>query len=426
MWSVSQLCRCSALRAPSLVVTGGRNGFTQIGVRQLAPVRTTSNLGCSKNRVFRISELLKSNNIVARLCSSQPKPKQSKAVGYWLLGCSGMVFTAVVLGGVTRLTESGLSMVTWKLLGEKLPTTEAEWEAEFNKYQQFPEYKYKNQHITLSEFKWIWWMEFAHRSWGRCIGAAVFLPAAFFWMKGYLDKGMKVRVGVYCALVAAQGLMGWYMVRSGLEDRFQGPSDVPRVSQYRLAAHLGLAFILYAGLLGGALRVLRPFPPGTLQKIKELKSVTALAHSVKAMAFFTALSGAFVAGLDAGLVYNSFPKMGDNWIPDDILAFVPTARNFTENPTTVQFDHRILGTTTLALATALFLKSRRAPLPPAARRVACAVGAMAWLQVGLGVTTLLTYVPTPLAASHQSGSLLLLTLAIWLTHELKLLKYIPK
>ncbi|XP_063362679.1 cytochrome c oxidase assembly protein COX15 homolog [Cydia amplana] len=425
MWSVAQLCRCSALRAPALV-SGGRNGFTQLAARQLVPVRTSTNLGCNRSRVFRISELLKSNNVVARLCSTSPKPKQSKAVGYWLLGCSGMVFTAVVLGGVTRLTESGLSMVTWKLLGEKLPTTEAEWESEFSKYQQFPEYKYKNQHITLSEFKWIWWMEFAHRTWGRCIGAAVFLPAAFFWMKGYLDKGMKVRVGVYCALVAAQGLMGWYMVRSGLEDRFQGPSDVPRVSQYRLAAHLSLAFILYAGLLGGALRVLRPFPPGTLQKIKELRSVTALAHSVKAMAFFTALSGAFVAGLDAGLVYNSFPKMGDNWIPDDILAFAPTARNFTENPTTVQFDHRVLGTTTLALATALFLQSRRAPLSPVARRVACAVGAMAWMQVGLGIATLLHYVPTPLAASHQSGSLVLLTLAIWLTHEVKLLKYIPK
>ncbi|XP_047990342.1 cytochrome c oxidase assembly protein COX15 homolog [Leguminivora glycinivorella] len=425
MWSVAALCRCSALRAPALVAAGGRSGSTQIAARQFA-VRTSSNLGCSTNRVFRISELLKSQNIVARLCSTAPKPKQSKAVGYWLLGCSGMVFTAVVLGGVTRLTESGLSMVTWKLLGEKLPTTEAEWEAEFSKYQQFPEYKYKNQHITLSEFKWIWWMEFAHRSWGRCIGAAVFLPSAFFWLRGYLDKGMKVRVGVYCTLVAAQGLMGWYMVRSGLEDRFQGPSDVPRVSQYRLAAHLGLAFVLYAGLLGGALRVLRPLPPGTLQKIKELKSVTALAHAVKAMAFFTALSGAFVAGLDAGLVYNSFPKMGDDWIPDDILAFAPTARNFTENPTTVQFDHRILGTTTLALATALFLKSRRAPLSPAARRVAYAVGAMAWAQVGLGIATLVHYVPMPLAASHQSGSLVLLTLAIWLTHEVKLLKYIPK
>ncbi|KAH9633820.1 hypothetical protein HF086_005454 [Spodoptera exigua] len=262
-------------------------------------------------------------------------------------------------------------MVTWKLLGEKMPRSEEEWQQEFEKYKQYPEFIYKNQNITLSEFKWIWYMEFAHRTWGRAIGAAVFLPAAFFWAKGYLDKAMKIR-----------GLMGWYMVKSGLEDRFQGPSDVPRVSQYRLAAHLSLAFILY--------------------------------------------SGAFVAGLDAGLVYSSFPKMGDKWIPDDILEFSPTLRNFTENPTTVQFDHRILGTTTLALVTGLWYMSRGKALSPMARRVVNGVGAMAWLQVSLGIMTLLYYVPTPLAASHQSGSLVLLSLAIWLTHEIKLLKYIPK
>ncbi|KAI5633345.1 cytochrome oxidase assembly protein domain-containing protein [Phthorimaea operculella] len=135
---------------------------------------------------------------------------------------------------------------------------------------------------------------------------------------------------------------------------------------------------------------------------------------------------AFVAGLDAGLVYNSFPKMGDKWIPDDILEFSPKLRNFTENPVTVQFDHRILGTCTLAAATALWLLSRGKPLSPKARMACNAVGAMAWMQVTLGIMTLLHYVPTPLAASHQSGSLVLLSLAIWLTHELKLLKYIPK
>ncbi|XP_060801316.1 cytochrome c oxidase assembly protein COX15 homolog [Amyelois transitella] len=428
MLIVSHLCRCSQpLRAvqSKLLLSGTRNSFNGLSSRQLVtPVRNAN--GRLGNKGFRLSELVKSNGIVARLCSSAPKPKPPKVVGYWLLGCSGMVFTAVVLGGVTRLTESGLSMVTWRLLGEKLPTSEEEWVREFEKYQQYPEYKYKNQHITLSEFKWIWWMEYAHRTWGRAIGAAVFVPAALFWARGLLDRPMKLRVGVYCALVAAQGLMGWYMVKSGLEDRFQGPSDVPRVSQYRLAAHLGLAFVLYSGLLAGALRVLRPVPPAAvLQKLQGLKGVTALAHSVKAMAFFTALSGAFVAGLDAGLVYNSFPKMGDRWVPADILDFSPTIRNFTENPVTVQFDHRILGTTTLALASALWLSSRR-KLPKVAARAAAAVGAMAWLQVGLGILTLLHYVPTPLAASHQSGSLMLLSLAIWLTHEIKLLKYIPK
>ncbi|KOB64967.1 Cytochrome c oxidase assembly protein [Operophtera brumata] len=258
-------------------------------------------------------------------------------------------------------------------------------------------------------------MEYAHRTWGRCIGAAVFIPAAVFWARGAFDAGMKVRAGAYCALVAAQGLMGWYMVKtgledrfqgpadvprvsqylglmgwymvkSGLEDRFQGPADVPRVSQYRLAAHLGLAFALYAGLLGGALRVLRPAPGGR--------------------------QGA---------------GMGDKWIPDDILAFSPTPRNFTENPTTVQFDHRVLGTTTVALASALWLAARKAPLSPMARRAVHAVGAMAWMQAGTNnILTLLHYDPTPLAASHQSGSLALLTLAIWLTHEIKLLNEHPQ
>ncbi|XP_045499450.1 cytochrome c oxidase assembly protein COX15 homolog [Colias croceus] len=424
MLSLAQVCRCSHyLRAPSRVLLSSTKSHGTLPSRQLLTPAQWNHT----TKGLRISEIIKRNGIVARFCASSPKPKSTKIVGYWLLGCSGMVFTAVVLGGVTRLTESGLSMVTWKLLGEKLPRTEEEWQAEFEIYKQFPEYKYKNMNITLSEFKWIWWMEFAHRSWGRAIGAAMFLPATFFWLRGYLDKAMKLRVAGYCVLVGAQGLMGWYMVKSGLEDRFQGPCDVPRVSQYRLASHLGLAFLLYAGLLSGALRMLRPAPVGALyRKVKELSALTAVANTVKGMAFITALSGAFVAGLDAGLVYNSFPKMGDHWIPDDILAFSPKLRNFTENPTTVQFDHRILGTSTLLAATVLWVMSRGKPLSPVARRVANAVGAMAWLQVTLGFLTLLYYVPTPLAATHQSGSLTLLTLAVWLTHEIKLLKYIPK
>ncbi|XP_038214183.1 cytochrome c oxidase assembly protein COX15 homolog [Zerene cesonia] len=424
MLSLAQVCRCSNyLRTPTRVLLSSTKGHGTLPSRQLLTPAQWNHT----NKGLRISEIIKRNGIVARFCASSSKPKSTKIVGYWLLGCSGMVFTAVVLGGVTRLTESGLSMVTWKLLGEKLPRTEEEWQQEFEIYKQFPEYKYKNMNITLSEFKWIWWMEFAHRSWGRAIGAAMFLPAAFFWARGYLDKAMKIRVAAYCALVGAQGLMGWYMVKSGLEDRFQGPSDVPRVSQYRLASHLGLAFLLYTGLLSGALRILRPVPAGALfRKVKELNVLTAIAHTVKAMVFVTALSGAFVAGLDAGLVYNSFPKMGDHWVPDDILAQRPAARNFTENPSTVQFDHRVLGTATLLAASALWAAARARPLPPVARRVAHAVTAVAWLQVTLGVLTLLYYVPTPLAATHQSGSLTLLTLAVWLTHEIKLLKYLPK
>ncbi|KAK9874920.1 hypothetical protein WA026_005736 [Henosepilachna vigintioctopunctata] len=360
--------------------------------------------------------------ISGTLFKSTQNTKAKKYVGYWLLTCSGMVFVAVVLGGVTRLTESGLSMVTWKLFGERMPRTEAEWQAEFFNYQQYPEFKIKNSEITLSDFKWIWYMEFGHRMWGRAIGAVYALPAAYFWLAGHLSKRMKFRVAAFGLLIGAQGLMGWYMVKSGLEDRFHDESDIPRVSQYRLASHLSLAFILYTLFLWSALDNL--IPPQTLNissesAIKAARKFRMLAHSCKGLVFLTAVSGAFVAGLDAGLVYNSFPKMADKWIPDDILAMSPKLINITENHTTVQFNHRVLGTTTLSLITLLWWMSRRRTLPPRALLAANCFAAMAWIQVGLGITTLLTYVPTPIAASHQSGSLLLLSTAVWLTHELK-------
>ncbi|ENN72593.1 hypothetical protein YQE_10694, partial [Dendroctonus ponderosae] len=355
-----------------------------------------------------------SGSITVRLVSDSPQ-KPPKSVGYWLLACSGMVFVAVVLGGVTRLTESGLSMVTWKLLGEKMPRTDQEWETEFAKYQQYPEFKLKNREMTLSEFKFIWHMEYGHRQWGRLIGAAFLIPAVYFWSKGKLTPGMKKRVLIFGSLIGAQGLLGWYMVKSGLEDRFHGESDVPRVSQYRLASHLGLAFVLYTLLLWSAFDHIIPAETITISKAAVLKAsrkFRMLAHTTKGMVFLTAISGAFVAGLDAGLVYNSFPKMADKWIPDDIMAYTPKLTNFTENPTTVQFDHRILGTSTLALITALWWLSRKRVLPKRAYIAASTLAVVGYLQVALGITTLLTYVPVPVAASHQSGSLLLLSTAL--------------
>lgn len=283
--------------------------------------------------------------------------------------------------------------------------------------------------MTLSEFKFIYHMEYGHRMWGRAIGAFFALPAAFFWARGYLNRSMKIRTVIFGTLIGLQGLMGWYMVKSGLEDRFHGENDVPRVSQYRLASHLTFAFVLYTLFLWSALDILLPAQKLTTVVTKASRRFRMLAHSTKGMIFLTALSGAFVAGLDAGLVYNSFPKMADRWIPDDILAFSPTLKNFTENPTTVQFDHRILGTATLTLITGMYLMSRKRVLPPRAYKAAAAVAFMGWMQVGLGIMTLLMYVPVPLAATHQSGSLILLSLAVWLTHELKhvkALKNIPK
>ncbi|XP_011206167.1 cytochrome c oxidase assembly protein COX15 homolog [Bactrocera dorsalis] len=357
-------------------------------------------------------------------CNSTQE-KSDKIVGSWLLCCGGMVYVAVALGGVTRLTESGLSMVNWKLLGEKKPTTIEEWKAEFSNYQQYPEYKLKNRSMTLEEFKFIYMMEYIHRMWGRGIGAVFLIPAVYFWKRGYLTNSTKKRVVILGALIGLQGLMGWYMVKSGLEDKFQDVNDVPRVSQYRLASHLAAAFVLYSVFLSSGLRKLLPSTEN-LTSSKHLLHLKKMANLSKGFVFLTAVSGAFVAGLDAGLVYNSFPKMGDKWIPDDIFLYQPIQRNFTENPTTVQFNHRIFGITTVFTVSLLWMYSRKCVLP---KRVSYAINAtmtMAWLQATLGVSTLLTYVPIHLATAHQSGSLLLLSFALWLSQELRLLKYIPK
>ncbi|XP_026886720.2 cytochrome c oxidase assembly protein COX15 homolog [Electrophorus electricus] len=353
----------------------------------------------------------------AHATAATPNSATNRIVGQWLVGCSGLVLGAVVLGGVTRLTESGLSMVDWHLVKEmKPPRTQAEWEAEFSKYQQFPEFKIMNHDMTLTEFKFIFYMEWGHRMWGRLVGLAYILPAMYFWKKGYFTRKMKVQALGLCGFVFFQGLLGWYMVKSGLENKPES-YDVPRVSQYRLASHLGSALVLYCASLWMGLALMRP--ANKLPNTRGIVLLRRFAKGTGALVFLTALSGAFVAGLDAGLVYNSFPKMGDYWIPDDLLAFSPAVRNVFENPTTVQFDHRLLGIGSLAAITSLYLFSRRMHLP---RRAKIAIGcltAMAYTQVVLGISTLLLYVPTPLAATHQTGSVALLTFAIWVLSELR-------
>lgn len=342
-----------------------------------------------------------------------------KVVGWWLAGCCGLVVGAVVLGGVTRLTESGLSMVDWHLIkGMRPPTTQEEWENEFNKYKQFPEFRILNHDMTLKEFKFIWYMEYSHRMWGRMIGVVYLLPLAYFWKKGWLRRGMKVKTSLLGTLLVAQGLIGWFMVKSGLEERFK-ETDVPRVSQYRLAMHLGSAFLLYTGMLWVSLSHLlsqRSITAGMTKKVLLRYS----AYGLMSLVFVTALSGAFVAGLDAGLVYNSYPKMADRWIPTDLTAFTPKWLNIFENPTTVQFDHRILGHTSLAAVLGVWWAIRRTPgLHSRVLLASNLMCGMACIQVLLGITTLLTYVPTATAAMHQSGSLALLSFATWVAHELR-------
>jgi cytochrome c oxidase assembly protein subunit 15 len=263
-------------------------------------------------------------------------------------------------------------------------------------------------------------MEYGHRMWGRAVGLCFLLPAAYFWRKGYFNKGMKMRVGAFSLLLGFQGFLGWYMVKSGLNEPAKA-TDVPRVSQYRLAAHLGSAFLLYTGFLWTSLTHLFPDQKFNTASISPsyIKSLGIRSHALMALIFTTAVAGAFVAGLDAGLVYNSFPKMADRWIPTDLWTFSPMWTNFFENPTMVQFQHRILGMTTLTGICLFYLTTRKLALTPRARLALNSLVTMSFIQVGMGISTLLLYVPVSLAALHQSGSLALLSFAIWLSTELK-------
>ncbi|CAG2182024.1 unnamed protein product, partial [Oppiella nova] len=232
---------------------------------------------------------------------------------------------------------------------------------------------------------------------------------------------MKPRVLIFGTLLGLQGLLGWYMVKSGLEEKSEYQRD-PKVSHYRLAAHLGTALVFYSLLLWSGFTHL--MPPSQIENSRQIMKFRKYTHMTKGLVFLTALSGALVAGLDAGLVYNSWPLMADRWIPTDILSQSPKWKNFFENATTVQFDHRLLGELVFCAATGLWVYSRRLPLSGRTRlAVNCLFGATV-LQVVLGITTLLLYVPKPLAASHQSGALTVLSIAIWLSHEMKLLKRI--
>ncbi|KNC85181.1 hypothetical protein SARC_02638 [Sphaeroforma arctica JP610] len=349
---------------------------------------------------------------------------QTKRVSVYFMGLAVMTVGAVVLGGITRLTESGLSMTNWHpLFGIRPPMTAAEWEEEFKEYQKYPEYKYTNMHMTVDEFKSIFYMEWFHRIWGRMIGVVYAVPAAYYLTRKWVPSSVKRPIGLVGLLIGCQGLMGWYMVKSGLHED-PDPNAVPRVSQYRLCAHLGLALVIYTVTFWQGLKNMT-----TPAKITDLRAVSLKyrVHGAAGLIFLTALSGAFVAGLDAGLTYNSFPKMADRWVPTDMWAFSPWYRNILENPTTVQFNHRVLGMTTATTVLWLWAQSRKARLPYRAKVAVNCMAGMVCLQVSLGIATLLYFVPTPLAVTHQSGSVALLTTALWVMNELRFArKAIPR
>lgn len=329
-----------------------------------------------------------------------------KPLGYWMFGLAGMVYGMVVLGGVTRLTRSGLSMVEWKPQGSLPPLSEEEWNIEFNKYKQYPEYKIMNQGMTLDEFKYIYLMEWSHRMWGRLIGFAFAVPCVYFAARGLIPKPLYGRLALLFGLGGSQGMIGWWMVKSGLEE----PQDrtVPRVSPYRLATHLISAFAIYSMLLKTGFDLISPAPVVTQSIIKSLPIVgklRVLSLVSATLIGITAFSGAFVAGNDAGHAFNDWPFMAGRWVPEGILEMQPTIRNFFENSATVQFDHRLLAYTTLISTSVLYALAKRPDvwkqLPKQVRASIGSMGGMALLQLLLGISTLIMYVPTSLAATHQ-------------------------
>ncbi|KAJ2699323.1 Cytochrome c oxidase assembly protein cox15 [Coemansia sp. IMI 209128] len=362
-------------------------------------------------------------------------------VGYWTLFCASMVFGIIVWGGLTRLTESGLSIVEWApISGAKLPTSDAAWEAEFEKYKQFPEYHKVHIGITLDDFKKIYFMEWFHRNIGRLFGVVYLVPAAYFVSKGMVSRAGIAKMGGLGLLLLGQGAMGWYMVSSGLEKELgEHPDAVPRVSQYRLTSHLSLAYLLYAGLSlygwnvfrANRLANRRVANPEVLRALLQEPAVVSYRRKITAATLLvgtTCMSGAMVAGLDAGLIYNEFPTMGLGIAPplselwnQHFARGDPSAmwRNLTENPATVQLGHRILAMTTFFTLSALWWQGRRLPLPRAARVTLHAMYGLAWVQVALGISTLVNFVPIAYASAHQANSVLLLASALGLYHTLR-------
>ncbi|MFI5244624.1 MAG: COX15/CtaA family protein [Gemmatimonadales bacterium] len=330
----------------------------------------------------------------------------SRAIGRWLALWAVMIALLVLIGGATRLTESGLSITEWQPVSGVIPPLgESAWAAEFAKYQRIPQYQLLHQGMSLADFKTIFLWEYVHRLWARLLGVALAIPLLWFAVRRRLPRELWPRLTGLLVLLGLQGALGWWMVASGLSERTS-------VSQYRLAAHLVTALALYAFTVWTAAELIAPRSGRAPNADRSLNSgLVGLALLVP----FTAASGAFVAGLRAGKIYNTFPLMGAGLVPREYGQLTPWWRNLFENPSAVQFNHRAIAMATFALALWVWYRGRKSTnpgLPRATRLVLYA----AFVQVALGIATLLTGVPIVLGVAHQAGALLLFTAALLAMH----------
>ena len=320
-------------------------------------------------------------------------PAPLKAIEYWLYLCCGLVFVMVLLGGITRLTESGLSIVYWRpFTGWIPPMSDVAWAGVFDSYRESPEFQKLNFWMTLDDFKRIFWLEYFHRVLGRIIGIVYFLPFLWFLIRYRLPTGLTGRLAILFVLGGLQGALGWYMVKSGLVDQ-------PSVSQYRLAAHLGVAVVIYAAMLYTALG-LRP----TARSVAYAGNG---ARNLCGLIFVTMIWGALVAGMDGGAVFTTFPLMDGGLLPPHALSISPVWLNLFENIGTVQFIHRVLAVSTVIAAIWLWWVHRHEKAGPVAW-----VAIFAGLQFCLGIATILSGASIFIAWAHQGGAMLLFTAAI--------------
>lgn len=332
--------------------------------------------------------------------AARPMPA---ALSAWLLAVALLVFVMVVIGGITRLTESGLSMVRWEpVSGIIPPLNEAQWQAEFDAYRATPEYQEINRGMSLEAFKRIFFWEYVHRLLGRLIGLAFALPLAWFAWKRAIPRGYGWRLIALLALGGLQGAIGWWMVASGLVDR-------PEVSHIRLAVHLLAAFFIFAGLIWTALDLRALAGNGAARPAR----MTIVAIWTLSLLFLQLMFGAYVAGLDAGYAFATWPKMGDDWFPADAPMLRPFIVNLADNPIVVQFVHRWLAWIVAGFAVALAALAWERGFRAEAAAVATAVT----LQIVLGIATLMSGVEIELAVAHQAMAAVLLAVTLLAAHR---------